>query len=187
MKKTLFLISTAVLLAACDKKTEIKETKTADSTVQAEKLPATETPDASAATEKPAENVALEIALFKEKEIPAAMLKGSLHPHDMEGESIMELVPSMDDFSKGNGLDIAYIDDSLKKIIIKINGKFEELKETGKDKYENSEYQASFTTTIPEKVPEDIEVLAYAFNGKLEVKRKSDNVSKSLDFFMGGL
>lgn len=186
MKKTLFLIGTAVLLTACDKKTEVKETKTTDSTVQAEKLPATETPDTSA-TEKPAENAALDIALFKEKEIPAAMLKGSLHPHDMEGESIMELVPSMDDFIKGNGSDIAYIDDSLKKIIIKINGKFEELKETGKDKYENSEYQASFTTTVPEKVPEDIEVLAYAFNGKLEVKRKSDHVSKSLDFFMGGL
>lgn len=186
MKKTLFVIGAAVLLAACDKKTEVKETKAADSTAQAEKLPATETHDASA-TEKPAENTALDIALFKEKEIPAAMLKGSLHPHDMEGESIMELVPSMDDFIKGNGSDIAYIDDSLKKIIIKINGKFEELKETGKDKYENSEYQASFTTTVPEKVPEDIEVLAYAFNGKLEVKRKSDHVSKSLDFFMGGL
>ncbi|MBL1219966.1 hypothetical protein JET18_03900 [Chryseobacterium sp. L7] len=186
MKKALLIISMAVLLAACDKKTEVKETKTADSTVQAEKLPAQETAEVSG-TEKPSEIQALDVALFKEKEIPSAMLKGSLHPHDMEGESIMELVPSMNDFIKGNGSDIAYIDDSLKKIILKINGKFEELKETGKDKYENSEYQVSFTTTIPEKVPEDIEVLAYAFDGKLEVKRKSDNVSKSLDFFMGGL
>ncbi|WP_223606000.1 hypothetical protein [Chryseobacterium sp. OSA05B] len=186
MKKALLLISTAVLLAACSKKTELKESKTGDSAITAEKLPASENKEVSG-TENVSENAAMDIALFKEKEIPAAMLKGSLHPHDMEGESIMELVPSMDDFIKGNGSDIAYIDDSLKKIILKINGKFEELKETGKDQYENSEYQASFTTTVPEKVPEDIEVLAYAFNGKLEVKRKSDNVSKSLDFFMGGL
>lgn len=186
MKKALLFISTAVLLAACDKKTEARETKVQDSTVQAEQLPASETGDVPE-TEKISENAALDIALFKEKDIPAAMLKGSLHPHDMEGESIMELVPSMDDFMKGNGSDIAYIDDSLKKIILRINGKFEELKETGKDRYENSEYLASFTTTVPDKVPEDIEVLAYAYNGKLEVKRKSDNVSKSLDFFMGGL
>lgn len=186
MKKALLLISTAVLLAACSKKTELKETQTPDSAATAEKLPASENKEVSG-TEKVSENSAMDIALFKEKEIPAAMLKGSLHPHDMEGESIMELVPTMDDFIKGNGSDFAYIDDSLKKIILKINGKFEELKETGKDQYENSEYMASFTTTVPDKVPEDIEVLAYAFNGKLEVKRKSDNVSKSLDFFMGGL
>jgi len=186
MKKALLLISTAVLLAACDKKTEVKETKIPDSAVQAEKLPDSGINEVSE-TEKLSENTALDIALFKEKEIPAEMLKGSLHPHDMEGESVMELVPSMDDFIKGNGSDIAYIDDSLKKIILKINGKFEELKETGKDKYENSEYLVSFTTTVPDKVPEEIDVLAYAFNGKLEVKRKSDNVSKSLDFFMGGL
>lgn len=186
MKKALLLISTAVLLAACDKKTELKETKTTDSVVTAEKLPASENKDFSG-TEKVSENADMEITLFKEKEIPADMLKGSLHPHDMEGESVMELVPSMDDFIKGNGSDIAYIDDSLKKIILKINGKFEQLKETGKDKYENSEYLVSFTTTVPDKVPEEIDVLAYAFNGKLEVKRKSDNVSKSLDFFMGGL
>lgn len=186
MKKALLLISTAVLLVACSKKNELKETKTVDSVVTAEKLPATESNEVSG-KENVSENADMDIALFKEKDIPAAMLKGSLHPHDMEGESVMELVPSMDDFIKGNGSDIAYIDDSLKKIILKINGKFEELKETGKDRYENSEYQASFTTTVPDKVPEDIEVLAYAFNGKLEVKRKSDNVSKSLDFFMGGL
>ncbi|MDQ0067445.1 hypothetical protein [Chryseobacterium lathyri] len=185
MKKALLLISTAVLLAACDKKNELKETKTLDSVATAEKLPA-EHKDMSG-TEKISENADMEIALFKEKEIPTDMLKGSLHPHDMEGESVMELVPSMDDFIKGNGLDIAYIDDSLKKIILKINGKFEELKETGKDKYENSAYLVSFTTTVPDKVPEEIDVLAYAFNGKLDVKRKSDNVSKSLDFFMGGL
>ncbi|PIF46936.1 hypothetical protein CLU96_3982 [Chryseobacterium sp. 52] len=186
MKNIVLLISTAVLLAACSKKKEVTEAKTGDSVIQTEKLPAAENNDLSG-TEKVAENKALDIALFKEKEIPSMMLKGSLHPHDMEGESIMELVPAMEDFIKGNGSDIAYIDDSLKKIILKINGKFEELKETGKDQYENSEYQASYTTTIPDKVPEDIEVLAYAFNGKLEVKRKSDNVSKSLDFFMGGL
>ncbi|NML71755.1 hypothetical protein HHL23_18415 [Chryseobacterium sp. RP-3-3] len=186
MKKVLLIISTAVLLAACEKKTEVKETKTADSAITTEKLPASENKEVSG-TENVSENADMDIALFKEKDIPAAMLKGSLHPHDMEGESVMELVPSMDDFIKGNGSDIAYIDDSLKKIILKINGKFEELKETSTDKYENSEYQASFTTTVPDKVPEDIEVLAYAFNGKLEVKRKSDNVSKSLDFFMGGL
>ncbi|KMQ65457.1 hypothetical protein ACM46_06055 [Chryseobacterium angstadtii] len=186
MKKTLLIISTAVLLAACSKKTESKETKTLDSAVTSEKLPATENTPVSE-TEKVSENKNLDIALFKEKDIPAAMLKGSLHPHDMEGESIIELVPNMEDFRKGNGLDIAYIDHSLKKIILKINGKFEELKETGEDQYENSEYKVSFTTTVPDKVPEDIEVLAYAFNGKLDVKRKSDNVSKSLDFFMGGL
>jgi len=184
MKKALLLISTAVLLAACDKKNELKETKTEDSAVTVEKLPVSENKDVPG-TENVSEN--MDIALFKEKDIPADMLKGSLHPHDMEGESVMELVPGMDGFIKGNGSDIAYIDDSLKKMILKINGKFEELKETGKDTYENSEYLVSFTTTVPDKVPEEIDVLAYAFNGKLEVKRKSDNVSKSLDFFMGGL
>lgn len=183
MKKALLLIGTTILLAACDKKNEVNETKTLDSTVQAEKLPASQTPE----TEKVSETSELDIALFKEKNIPPAMLKGSLHPHDMEGESIMELVPTMDDFIKGNGSDIAYIDHSLKKIILKINGKFEELKETGEDQYENSEYLVSFTTTVPDKVPEEIEASAYAFNGKLQVKRKSDNVSKSLDFFMAGL
>lgn len=186
MKKALLLISTAVLLAACDKKNELKETKTEDSAVTVEKLLVSENKDVPG-TEHVSENMDMDIVLFKEKDIPADMLKGSLHPHDMEGESVMELVPSMDGFIKGNGSDIAYIDDSLKKMILKINGKFEELKETGKDTYENSEYLASFTTTVPDKVPEEIDVLAYAFNGKLEVKRKSDNVSKSLDFFMGGL
>ncbi|GEM_PF-1254265 len=186
MKKTLLLIGTMILLAACNKKTEVKETKTSDSAIQADKLPAAETTSISE-TEKVPENAALDVALFKEKDIPAALLKGSLHPHDMEGESVMELVPSMDDFIKGNGSDIAYIDDSLKKIILRINGKFEELKETGKDRYENSEYLVSFTTTVPDKLPEEIDVVAYAFNGKLEVKRKSDNISKSLDFFMAGL
>jgi hypothetical protein len=186
MRKALLFISTAVLLAACDKKAELKETQTADSAVTAEKLPLSENKDIPG-TKNVSENMDMDIALFQEKDIPADMLKGSLHPHDMEGESVMELVPGMDDFIKGNGSDIAYIDDSLKKMILKINGKFEELKETGKDTYENSEYLVSFTTTVPDKVPEEIDVLAYAFNGKLEVKRKSDNVSKSLDFFMGGL
>lgn len=186
MKKALLLISTSVFLAACSKKNELKETKTGDSVVRTEKLPASENREVSG-TEKISENADLDVSLFKEKEIPVAMVKGSLHPHDMEGESIMELVPGMDDFIKGNGSDIAYIDHSLKKIILKINGKFEELKETGKDQYENSDYLVSYTTTVPEKIPEEIEAAAYAFNGKLEVKRKSDNVSKSLDFFMAGL
>jgi len=186
MKKTLLLIGTMILLASCNKKTEVKETNTSDSILQADKLPAAET-TVTSETEKVPENAILDVALFKEKDIPAAMLKGSLHPHDMEGESVMELVPSMDDFIKGNGSDIAYIDDSLKKIILRINGKFEELKETGKDQYENSEYLVSYTTTVPDKLPEEINVVAYAFNGKLEVKRKSDNISKSLDFFMAGL
>jgi hypothetical protein len=186
MKKALLLIITATLLTTCSKKSELKETEKRDSAMTAEKLPVSENTEVSGA-EKVSENIELNIVLFKEKEIPAAMLKGSLHPHDMEGESIMELVPSMDDFIKGNGSDIAYIDHSLKKIILRINGKFEELKETGKDQYQNSEFLVSFTTTIPDKIPEEIEVVTYAFNGKLDVKRKSDNVSKSLDFFMAGL
>jgi len=186
MKKSLLLISTILLLAACSKKTDLKETKTLDSAVTADKLPVSEN-NAVYVKEKASEHTELDIALFKEKDIPVAMLKGSLHPHDMEGESVMELVPTMDDFIKGNGSDIAYIDDSLKKIILKINGKFEELKETDKDRYENSEYLVSFTTTVPDKIPAEIEVVTYAFNGKLDIKRKSDNVSKNLNFFMAGL
>ncbi|KFF25342.1 hypothetical protein [Chryseobacterium vrystaatense] len=186
MKKALLLVSTAVLLITCSKKTETKETKNTDSVVTAEKLPASDNTEVSG-TEKVSENTSLDIALFKEKDIPAVMLKGSAHPNDIEGESIMELVPGMDDFINGNGSDIAYIDHSLKKIILRINGKFEELNETGKNRYENSEYLVSYTTVVADKLPEEIEAAGYAYNGKLEVKRKSDNVSKSLDFFMAGI
>jgi hypothetical protein len=35
----------------------------------------------------------------------------------MEGESIMELVPSMKDFIKGTPLNVVYIDLSLKKLL----------------------------------------------------------------------
>lgn len=186
MKKALLLVCTAVLLITCSKKTEIKETKNTDSAVPAEKLPASDNTEVSA-MENISENTRLDIAVFKEKDIPAVMLKGSAHPNDMEGESIMELIPGMDDFMNGNGSDIAYIDHSLKKIILRINGKFEELNETGKNRYANTEYLVSYTTVVADQLPEEVEVAGYAFNGKLEVKRKSDNVSKSLDFFMAGL
>ena len=178
MKKT-FLVLSILSLFACQKKTETKEINAKDSitikkdTVKADKttIPATQ----------------LNVVDFKPDEIPAEMLKGSTHPYDMEGESIMELVPSMKDFIKGTPLNVVYIDLSLKKAFIKADGKIVTLKETGEDQYANNEYKLSFTSKTPEKLPQEIEVVTYAYEGKITIIRNSDQSTVVRDYFAAGL
>lgn len=111
MKKT-FLVLSILSLFACQKKTETKEINAKDSIT---------TKKDTVKTDKVAETPAVQLNIvdFKPDEIPAEMLKGSTHPYDMEGESIMELVPSMKDFIKGTPLNVVYIDLSLKKSFYK--------------------------------------------------------------------
>lgn len=179
MKKT-FLVLSILSLFACQKKIETKEINAKDSI---------NTKKDTVKTDKVAEAPAaqLNIVDFKPDEITAEMLKGSLHPYDMEGESIMELVPSMKDFIKGTPLNVVYIDLSLKKAFIKADGKIVALKETGKDQYANNEYKLSFTSKTPEKLPQEIEVVTYAYEGKITIIRNSDQSTVVRDYFAAGL
>ncbi|MEN5130227.1 hypothetical protein [Elizabethkingia anophelis] len=179
MKKT-FLVLSILSLFACQKKTETKEIKAKDSIT---------TKKDTVKTDKVAETPAVQLNIvdFKPDEIPAEMLKGSTHPYDMEGESIMELVPSMKDFIKGTPLNVVYIDLSLKKAFIKADGKIVVLKETGEDQYSNNEYKLSFTSKTPEKLPQEIEVVTYAYEGKITIIRNSDQSTVVRDYFAAGL
>ncbi|WMC08483.1 MAG: hypothetical protein PQ275_31020 [Elizabethkingia anophelis] len=179
MKKT-FLVLSILSLFACQKKTETKEIKAKDSIT---------TKKDTVKTDKVAETTAVQLNIvdFKPDEIPAEMLKGSTHPYDMEGESIMELVPSMKDFIKGTPLNVVYIDLSLKKAFIKADGKIVALKETGEDQYSNNEYKLSFTSKTPEKLPQEIEVVTYAYEGKITIIRNSDQSTVVRDYFAAGL
>lgn len=179
MKKT-FLVLSILSLFACQKKTETKEINAKDS-ITAKKD--------TVKTDKVAEAPAAQLSIvdFIPDEITAEMLKGSLHPYDMEGESIMELVPSMKDFIKGSPLNVVYIDLSLKKAFIKADGKIVALKETGKDQYANNEYKLSFTSKTPEKLPQEIEVVTYAYEGKITIIRNSDQSTVVRDYFAAGL
>ncbi|MDE5491689.1 hypothetical protein KRE48_05065 [Elizabethkingia meningoseptica] len=178
--KKLFWAFSALLLFSCQKKAEQQNISNKDSiTTKKDTVQAVKTAETSASP--------LSIENFKPDEIPADMLKGSLHPHDMEGESVMELVPSMKAFMDGNPLNIVYIDFSLKKAFIKADGKIVALKETGKDKYENSDYKLSFTSKTPEKLPQEIEVVTYAFEGKITIIRNSDQSTVVKDYFTAGL
>ncbi len=179
MKKT-FLVLSILSLFACQKKTETNETTAKDSIT---------TKKDTVKTDKVAEAPAaqLNIVDFKPDEIPVEMLKGSTHPYDMEGESIMELVPSMKDFIKGTPLNVVYIDLSLKKAFIKADGKIVTLKETGEDQYANNEYKLSFTSNTPEKLPQEREVVTYAYEGKITIIRNSDQSTVVRDYFAAGL
>ncbi|WP_407479316.1 hypothetical protein [Elizabethkingia miricola] len=179
MKKT-FLVLSILSLFACQKKIETKEINAKDS-ITAKK----DTVKTDKVAEAPVAQ--LNIVDFKPDEITAEMLKGSLHPYDMEGESIMELVPSMKDFIKGTPLNVVYIDLSLKKAFIKADGKIVALKETGKDQYANNEYKLSFTSKTPEKLPQEIEVVTYAYEGKITIIRNSDQSTVVRDYFAAGL
>jgi len=178
MKKTVLAL-TILSLFACQKKAETKEVSTKDSITA--KKDTVQTAKAATPTTQ------LNIVDFKPSDIPVEMLKGSTHPYDMEGESIMELVPSMKDFIKGNPLDVVYIDLSLKKAFIKADGKIVALKETGKDQYANNEYKLSFTSVTPEKLPQEIDVVTYAYEGKITIIRNSDQSTVVRDYFTGGL
>ncbi|AQX87392.1 hypothetical protein I6H88_00985 [Elizabethkingia bruuniana] len=178
MKKT-FLVLSILSLFACQKKTETKEINAKDSiTIKKDTVKADKTTIPAAQ---------LNVVDFKPDEIPAEMLKGSTHPYDMEGESIMELVPSMKDFIKGTPLNVVYIDLSLKKAFIKADGKIVTLKETGEDQYANNEYKLSFTSKTPEKLPQEIEVVTYAYEGKITIIRNSDQSTVVRDYFAAGL
>lgn len=179
MKKTLLVLS-ILSLFACKKKTEAKEINVKDSiTIKKDTVKTDKVTEVSAAH--------LNIVDFKPDEIPAEMLKGSTHPYDMEGESIMELVPSMKDFIKGTPLNVVYIDLSLKKAFIKADGKIVALKETGEDQYSNNEYKLSFTSKTPEKLPQEIDVVTYAYEGKITIIRNSDQSTVVRDYFAAGL
>jgi hypothetical protein len=73
------------------------------------------------------------------------------------------------------------------KAFIKADGKIVALKETGKDQYANNEYKLSFTSKTPEKLPQEIEVVTYAYEGKITIIRNSDQSTVVRDYFAAGL
>lgn len=165
MRKFICLISLPLILWSCEK----------------------ETKDTTLSHIKTTENVSKEwkVNLFHTKDIPTDLLKNSKQAEDIEGESVMQLIPSIKDFEKDSCY--AYIDLSLKKMILKVNDNFQELKEKSNDHYENDKYSVSLQSHNVTKLPDSLDMLGYAVEGKMEVKQKSNGSIKIIDFFSGGL